>query len=156
MANKPAPRKWNDIQVAIATVSMAITLVFWNMFAGPDREVARNAHRNKLQLPPPTHSKQPSQSLQAQPSFADISFANRSHYLGGNAPQTQITVVRVEAGWRWRCSCWRRGWRWHNLHRFILMLHRLPFRAMGGEMLAILEMSTDSPPSILDEVPQLV
>ena len=33
------------------------------------------------------------------------------------------------------------------------MLHRLPFRAMGGEMLAILEVDTDSPPSILDEVP---
>jgi thiamine biosynthesis lipoprotein len=33
------------------------------------------------------------------------------------------------------------------------MLHRLPFRAMGGEMIAILEGNTDSPPSILDEVP---
>jgi thiamine biosynthesis lipoprotein len=33
------------------------------------------------------------------------------------------------------------------------MLHRLPFRAMGGEMLAILEGEADSPPSILDEVP---
>jgi thiamine biosynthesis lipoprotein ApbE len=29
----------------------------------------------------------------------------------------------------------------------------LPFRAMGGEMLAILEGETDSPPSILDKVP---
>lgn len=33
------------------------------------------------------------------------------------------------------------------------MLHRLPFRAMGGEMLVILEGETDSPPSILEEVP---
>jgi thiamine biosynthesis lipoprotein len=33
------------------------------------------------------------------------------------------------------------------------MLHRLPFRAMGGDMLIILERETDSPPSILDEVP---
>jgi len=33
------------------------------------------------------------------------------------------------------------------------MLHRLPFRAMGGEMLAILEGGMDSPPSILDRVP---
>jgi FAD:protein FMN transferase len=33
------------------------------------------------------------------------------------------------------------------------MLHRLPFRAMGGEMLAILEGDADSPPSIMDEVP---
>lgn len=34
------------------------------------------------------------------------------------------------------------------------MLHRLPFHAMGGEMLAILEGVNDSPPSILDEVPR--
>ena len=33
------------------------------------------------------------------------------------------------------------------------MLHRLSFRAMGGEMLAILEDEMDSSPSILDEVP---
>lgn len=33
------------------------------------------------------------------------------------------------------------------------MLHRLPFRAMGGDMLAILEGNTDTFPSILDEVP---
>jgi thiamine biosynthesis lipoprotein len=33
------------------------------------------------------------------------------------------------------------------------MLHRLPFRAMGGDMLVILERKTDTPPSILDEVP---
>jgi thiamine biosynthesis lipoprotein len=33
------------------------------------------------------------------------------------------------------------------------MLHRLSFRAMGGEMLAVLENETDSPPAILDEVP---
>jgi FAD:protein FMN transferase len=33
------------------------------------------------------------------------------------------------------------------------MLHRYSFRAMGGEMLAILEDDTNSPPSILDRVP---
>ena len=33
------------------------------------------------------------------------------------------------------------------------MLHRLPFRAMGGEMLAILEDNNDSSPSILEEIP---
>lgn len=33
------------------------------------------------------------------------------------------------------------------------MLHRLPFRAMGGEMLAILETEMDSQPSILNLVP---
>jgi thiamine biosynthesis lipoprotein len=33
------------------------------------------------------------------------------------------------------------------------MLHRLSFRAMGGDMLAILEGGTSSPPFILDQVP---
>ncbi|CAG0992356.1 FAD:protein FMN transferase [Anaerolineales bacterium] len=34
------------------------------------------------------------------------------------------------------------------------MLHRLSFRAMGGDMLAVLEAETDSRPSVLDEVPK--
>ncbi|MCE9647070.1 MAG: FAD:protein FMN transferase [Chloroflexi bacterium] len=33
------------------------------------------------------------------------------------------------------------------------MLHRFAFRAMGGDMLAVLETDADSPPAILDEVP---
>lgn len=40
MANKPAPKNWNDVQVAIATVSMVTTLAAWNLFAGPDRASA--------------------------------------------------------------------------------------------------------------------
>ena len=37
MANKPAPKNWNDVQLTIAAGSMALTLTLWNLFAGPDR-----------------------------------------------------------------------------------------------------------------------
>ena len=52
MANKPAPKKWIDIQVVIATISMASTLVFWNMFAGPDRESAEKRAQEQAAIPP--------------------------------------------------------------------------------------------------------
>ena len=51
MANKPAPKKWSDIQVAIATISMASTLVFWNMFAGPDRVSAAKRTQEQAAIP---------------------------------------------------------------------------------------------------------
>jgi len=53
MTNKPAPKKWIDIQVVIATISMASTLVFWNMFAGPDKQkVGQIADNIRKQRPP--------------------------------------------------------------------------------------------------------
>ena len=53
MANKPASRNWNDIQLVIATSSMALTLAFWNLFAGPDREMAMKHAQEQAALPPP-------------------------------------------------------------------------------------------------------
>ena len=37
MTPKPASRNWNDVQLAIVSVALVFTLVFWNSFAGPDR-----------------------------------------------------------------------------------------------------------------------
>ena len=89
MANKPAPRKWNDIQIAIATISMAGTLVFWNMFAGPDREVAAKNAKEQAAAP-----LQPSVIVTAVPIVAapPTPLANGKILFGGNAPQTQIIV----------------------------------------------------------------
>ena len=53
MANKPASRNWNDIQLVIATGSMALTLAFWNQFAAPDRESAMKRAQERAALPPP-------------------------------------------------------------------------------------------------------
>ena len=35
MASKPKPRNWNDVQTAIATVTIVTTLGLWNLFAIP-------------------------------------------------------------------------------------------------------------------------
>ena len=102
MANKPAPRNWNDIQIAIATISMAITLVFWNMFAGPDRETAAKRAQEQAAIPPRTDSYSRSNQLQLR----QLHWADGKILFGGSAPQTQIIVQ----DW-WRRRRWRR-WRW--------------------------------------------
>jgi len=91
MANRPAPRNWNDIQMVIATISMALTLAFWNLFAGPDRESAFKHAQEQAQIPP----SQPIQQLQqsSMPILAQPTpLGNGVLLFGGNAPQTTIIV----------------------------------------------------------------
>jgi hypothetical protein len=90
MANKPASRKWNDIQIVIATVSMALTLAFWNLFAGPDRETAVKRAQERAALPPP----QPAEiTAPVQPTAQSTTLqGNGPILLGGSAPQTQIII----------------------------------------------------------------
>ena len=52
--NKPAPKNWNDVQVAIATASMVTTLACWNMFAGPDRASALERAQEQATVDPAT------------------------------------------------------------------------------------------------------
>jgi len=42
MNNKPNARNWSDVQLAIVSIAMALTLVLWNVFAGPDRAKTEN------------------------------------------------------------------------------------------------------------------
>jgi hypothetical protein len=91
MANKPSPRNWNDIQIVIATISMALTLAFWNLFAGPDRETAAKRAQEQAALPSPP---QPAQiTAPVQPNLQSTTLqGNGPILLGGSAPQTQIIV----------------------------------------------------------------
>lgn len=92
MANKPAPRKWNDVQIAIATISMATALAFWNMFAGPDRASAeKRAQEQAAILPQPTVTAAPIVIVPPTP------LGDGKILFGGNAPQTQI-IVRSGGG----------------------------------------------------------
>ena len=87
MANKPAPKKWIDIQVAIATISMASTFVFWNMFAGPDREAAAKRSQEQAAIPPqPIVTAEPIIAVQPTP------LGDGKILFGGSAPQTKIIV----------------------------------------------------------------
>ena len=87
MANKPARRSWNDIQVAIAVISMTLTLAFWNLFAGPDRESAIKRAQDQAALPPsePIQTVEPA-VLQPTP------LGDGKILFGGSAPQTQIII----------------------------------------------------------------
>ena len=57
MAGKSTPKKWADVQLAIAAISMTTVLGFWNAFAGPDREKAA-LEATKI-LPTPTATETP-------------------------------------------------------------------------------------------------
>lgn len=98
MANKPASRNWNDIQLAIATISMAVTLVFWNLFAGPDREAALKRAQEQALLPPsPQLTVQAAESAIVQPNLPVVvqqptPLGDGKILFGGSAPQTQIIV----------------------------------------------------------------
>jgi len=93
MANKPASRNWNDIQIMIATGSMALTLVFWNLFAGPDREVAlKRAQEQAALLPSQPAQQTVAPMVEAQPALQESPLPTGPILLGGSAPQTQVIV----------------------------------------------------------------
>jgi hypothetical protein len=82
--NKPASRKWTDVQLFLATAAMALTLGLWNMFASPDRAVV------KVNIQPTV---QPPQPVAEQPAVVAPTPAGPVKILlGGTAPQTQIIV----------------------------------------------------------------
>ncbi len=92
MANKPTVRNWNDIQLVIATGSMAFTLVVWNMFAGPDLDVAIKRAQEQAVLPPQQPAQITAPTIEAQPTAQGAALPSGPILLGGTAPQTQIIV----------------------------------------------------------------
>lgn len=91
MANKPGSRNWNDIQIVIATISMAVTLAFWNMFAGPDRASAVKRAQEQAAIPP-----QP--MVTAVVVAPPTPLGDGKLLFGGSAPQTQIIVHSGRGG----------------------------------------------------------
>jgi hypothetical protein len=53
MPAKPNARNWNDVQTAIATAAIVITLGMWNLFATPAEPVTAQA-QEPSPTPPPT------------------------------------------------------------------------------------------------------
>jgi hypothetical protein len=91
MANKPAPRNWNDVQIAIATGSMALMLVFWNLFAGPDRETALKRAQEQAALPPQQPEQTTAPAVQPNSQITTLQ-GNGPILFGGKAPQTEIII----------------------------------------------------------------
>ncbi len=82
MANKPAPKNWNDVQVAIATASMVTTLACWNMFAGPDRVSALERAQDQATVDPATIAS----AVAATPQVGKV-------YFGGTEPEQVVVVI---------------------------------------------------------------
>ena len=81
--NKPAPKNWNDVQVAIATASMVTTLACWNMFAGPDRASELERAQEQASVDPATIVN----AVTATPQVGKV-------FFGGAEPQPVVVVLR--------------------------------------------------------------
>ena len=53
MPPKPKLRNWNDVQIMLATISIAATLGLWNLFAEPVKTVTAQVQDEPV-TPPPT------------------------------------------------------------------------------------------------------
>jgi hypothetical protein len=87
MANKLTPKNWNDVQVAIATVSMVTTLACWNMFAGPDRASALERAQDQASSDPSTSNAVTTASV--SPQVGKV-------YFGGAEPQQVVVVIKQQ------------------------------------------------------------
>lgn len=75
MPAKPNPKNWNDIQMALAAISITATIGLWNTFATPAKiETAQN-----LAAPAAAISASPAPALPP----------NVKVYFGGSAPQAR-------------------------------------------------------------------
>jgi len=84
MANKPKSKNWNDVQMVIAAVAIALSLGFWNMFSTPAKQDLAN-QVDPVTSPPPTETPEPSPTPQVVPTL----LPHVKIYLGGAAPQVQ-------------------------------------------------------------------
>ena len=93
----PKTNKWSDVQLAIAAISMASVIAFWNMFAGPDKTKADEkaaAEQQALLIPtvmPTVFVESPTPEVTMPPVGYTILF-------GGAAPQPQVIVVNKPKG----------------------------------------------------------
>ncbi|NOT04066.1 MAG: hypothetical protein HOP27_05650, partial [Anaerolineales bacterium] len=81
--NKLAPKNWNDVQVAIATVSMVTTLACWNLFAGPDRVSALERSQEQATTDPSVTAVAPT----APQGTGKV-------YFGGTEPKQVVVVIQ--------------------------------------------------------------
>ena len=96
MNAKPTPRKWTDVQLTIAAISMTSVLAFWNMFAGPDRskadEKAVAAQQSAQAIPTTAIVSAPATPAPTMPP------PGYTILFGGTAPQPQVIVMQSGGG----------------------------------------------------------
>lgn len=106
MPAKPNSRNWNDVQTAIAAVTVVLTLGLWNLFAQPSKTVSAQSSVDTVPPPPteppvavePTAIPQvkimftqvaPQPVIVNQPQNNNNKKNNNKNNNGGGAPVTQ-------------------------------------------------------------------
>ena len=73
MPAKPHARHWKDVQTAIATVAIVMTLGLWNLFAAPEKAVAVQAEKPTVPpTEPPLAAEEPVSMPQVKIMFTQV------------------------------------------------------------------------------------
>jgi hypothetical protein len=90
MNSKPQ-KNWGEIQLAIAAISLTVTLVFWNLFSTPQKQQVM-VQATDTEVPPPPDA---TQVLTQAPTQAPVlAFVPVKIIFGGTVPQQPQTVVQ--------------------------------------------------------------
>ena len=95
MAPKSKGRSWIDIQIAIITISLALVLGLWNLFAGVDRVKAERKAAEAMANPPEPVVTEAPVAVEVVPVAPVVPELGTKIILGDEAPQTVVTVERV-------------------------------------------------------------
>lgn len=96
MPGKPKSRNWKDVQTAIATVAIVITLGLWNLFATPSK-VAKTAETSEpVQPPPPTELPVDDQIAPSGPMTPTVMPYVKIIFTPGVTPVVQQQVQQVQ------------------------------------------------------------
>ena len=73
MPVKPHVRNWKDVQIAIATAAIVMTLGLWNLFAAPEKTVAVQAEKPTAPpTAPPLAAEEPVSMPQVKIMFTQV------------------------------------------------------------------------------------
>jgi hypothetical protein len=89
MPPKPKLRNWNDVQIMLATISIAATLGLWNVFAEPVKTVTAQVQDEPVTPPPPTTEPSP---VAAEPTAMPQILPQTKIMFTQVAPQTSNVV----------------------------------------------------------------
>ena len=82
-------KNFDDVKMIIATLSITMTIVFWNLFAGSANNTETVSAEN---IPQITATVEPIVQVEPTPTFVG------KILLGGEAPQPRVVVVQQKSG----------------------------------------------------------
>jgi hypothetical protein len=81
MRNKPSSKSWNEIEMLISAIAIALTLGLWNLFASPKKSDVASVEAS-------TDTPQPTSTVIAiTPAPSPMLLPGQVLLLGGTAPQ---------------------------------------------------------------------